>query len=277
MRTTIEAIRRAYEAGERFAMVTAYDYTSARLVDRSGVPLVLVGDSLGMVVQGHDSTIPVTLDDMVYHTRMVVRGTSRALVVGDVPFGVTAVEDDGVRAAVRLMQQGGCHSVKLEGGVSVAPLVRRLVDTGIPVMGHVGYTPQSVHALGTRVQGRDEANARRILLDALALQDAGAWAVVLELVPAPLAAAVTERLSIPTIGIGAGPGCSGQVQVWHDLLGLFEDFVPRHARRFRMLGDETVAALDEYVAAVADGSFPSAENSSTMDADTLARALDGVE
>jgi 3-methyl-2-oxobutanoate hydroxymethyltransferase len=277
MRTTIETIRRAYEAGERFAMVTAYDYTSARLVDRSGVPLILVGDSLGMVVQGHDSTIPVTLDDMVYHTRMVVRGASRALVVGDVPFGATAVDDDGVRAVVRLMQQGGCHSVKLEGGVSVAPLVRRVVDAGIPVMGHVGYTPQSVHALGTRVQGRDEANARRILLDALALQDAGAWAVVLELVPAPLAAAVTERLSIPTIGIGAGPGCSGQVQVWHDLLGLYEDFVPRHARRFRMLGDETVAALDEYAAAVADGSFPSAENSSTMDAGTLARALDGVE
>jgi 3-methyl-2-oxobutanoate hydroxymethyltransferase len=277
MRTTIEAIRRVYEAGERFAMVTAYDYTSARLVDRSGVPLILVGDSLGMVVQGNDSTIPVTLDDMIYHTRMVVRGTSRALVVGDVPFGVTAVEEDGVRAAVRLMQQGGCQSVKLEGGVSVAPLVRRLVGTGIPVMGHVGYTPQSVHALGTRVQGRDEANARRILLDALALQEAGAWAVVLELVPAPLAAAVTERLSIPTIGIGAGPGCSGQVQVWHDLLGLYEDFVPRHARRFRMLGDETVAALDEYAAAVADGSFPLAENSSTMDAGTLARALDGVE
>lgn len=274
MRTTIEAIRRSYDAGERFAMVTAYDYTSAQFVDRSSVPLILVGDSLGMVVQGNDSTLPVTVDDMIYHTRMVVRGSSNALVVGDLPFGTTAIDDDAVRAAVRLMQQGGCQSVKLEGGTSVAPLIRRLVDAGIPVMGHVGYTPQSVHTLGTRVQGRDEANARRILQDALAVQEAGAWAVVLELVPAELAAAVTERLSIPTIGIGAGAGCSGQVQVWHDLLGLYEDFVPRHARRFRALGAETVAALDEYAAAVADGSFPGPENASTMDAATLARALD---
>ncbi|MDL9980148.1 3-methyl-2-oxobutanoate hydroxymethyltransferase [Microbacterium candidum] len=274
MRTTIQSIRTAYEAGERFAMVTAYDYTSAQFVDRSSVPLILVGDSLGMVVQGNDSTLPVTVDDMIYHTRMVVRGNSNALVVGDLPFGVTAIDDDAVRAAVRLMQQGGCQSVKLEGGTSVAALIRRLVDVGIPVMGHVGFTPQSVHALGTRVQGRDEANARRILEDALAVQEAGAWAVVLELVPAELAAAITERLSIPTIGIGAGAGCSGQVQVWHDLLGLYEDFVPRHARRFRSLGAETVAALDEYAAAVSDGSFPGPENASTMDAATLARALD---
>jgi 3-methyl-2-oxobutanoate hydroxymethyltransferase len=277
MRTTIEAIRRSYEDGERFAMVTAYDYTSARLVDRSHVPLILVGDSLGMVVQGNDSTVPVTLDDMIYHTRMVVRGSSTSLVVGDLPFGTTAIADDAVRAAVRLMREGGCQSVKLEGGEAVAPLVRRLVDVGIPVMGHIGYTPQSVNTLGTRVQGRDEAAARRILLDALAIQDAGAWAVVLELVPAPLAAAITELLDIPTIGIGAGAGCSGQVQVWHDLLGLYDDFVPRHARRFRALGDEAAAALDEYAAAVSDGSFPAAENSSTMDADILARALEGLE
>ena len=277
MRTTIEAIRRFSEDGERFAMVTAYDYTSARLVDRSRVPLILVGDSLGMVVQGNDSTVPVTLDDMIYHTRMVVRGSATSLVVGDLPFGTTAIEDDAVRAAVRLMREGGCQSVKLEGGAPVAPLVRRLVDVGIPVMGHIGYTPQSVNTLGTRVQGRDEANARRIVLDALAIQEAGAWAVVLELVPAPLAAAITELLDIPTIGIGAGAGCSGQVQVWHDLLGLYDDFVPRHARRFRALGDEAAAALDEYAAAVADGSFPAAENSSTMDAGILARAIEDLE
>lgn len=277
MRTTIEAIRRFSEDGERFAMVTAYDYTSARLVDRSRVPLILVGDSLGMVVQGNDSTVPVTLDDMIYHTRMVVRGSATSLVVGDLPFGTTAIEDDAVRAAVRLMREGGCQSVKLEGGAPVAPLVRRLVDVGIPVMAHIGYTPQSVNTLGTRVQGRDEANARRIVLDALAIQEAGAWAVVLELVPAPLAAAITELLDIPTIGIGAGAGCSGQVQVWHDLLGLYDDFVPRHARRFRTLGDEAAAALDEYAAAVADGSFPAAENSSTMDAGILARALEDLE
>lgn len=277
MRTTIEAIRRFSEDGERFAMVTAYDYTSARLVDRSRVPLILVGDSLGMVVQGNDSTVPVTLDDMIYHTRMVVRGSATSLVVGDLPFGTTAIEDDAVRAAVRLMREGGCQSVKLEGGAPVAPLVRRLVDVGIPVMAHIGYTPQSVNTLGTRVQGRDEANARRIVLDALAIQEAGAWAVVLELVPAPLAAAITELLDIPTIGIGAGAGCSGQVQVWHDLLGLYDDFVPRHARRFRALGDEAAAALDEYAAAVADGSFPAAENSSTMDAGILARAIEDLE
>ncbi|GAA4355091.1 3-methyl-2-oxobutanoate hydroxymethyltransferase [Microbacterium rhizosphaerae] len=277
MRTTIEAIRRFSEDGERFAMVTAYDYTSARLVDRSRVPLILVGDSLGMVVQGNDSTVPVTLDDMIYHTRMVVRGSATSLVVGDLPFGTTAIEDDAVRAAVRLMREGGCQSVKLEGGTPVAPLVRRLVDVGIPVMAHIGYTPQSVNTLGTRVQGRDEANARRIVLDALAVQEAGAWAVVLELVPAPLAAAITELLDIPTIGIGAGAGCSGQVQVWHDLLGLYDDFVPRHARRFRTLGDEAAAALDEYAAAVADGSFPAAENSSTMDAGILARAIEDLE
>jgi 3-methyl-2-oxobutanoate hydroxymethyltransferase len=277
MRTTIESIHRSYGDGERFAMVTAYDYTSARLVDRSQVPLILVGDSLGMVVQGNDSTIPVTLDDMIYHTRMVVRGSAKALVVGDLPFGTTAIADDAVRAAVRLMREGGCQSVKLEGGAPVAPLVRRLVDVGIPVMGHIGYTPQSVNLLGTRVQGRDEANARRILLDALAIQDAGAWAVVLELAPAPLAAAITEILDIPTIGIGAGAGCSGQVQVWHDLLGLYDDFVPRHARRFRTLGDEAATALDEYADAVADGSFPTAENSSTMDAGALARAIEDLE
>lgn len=276
MRTTIQAIRTAYEAGERFAMVTAYDYTSARLTDRSSVPLILVGDSLGMVVQGNDSTLPVTVDDMIYHTRMVLRGSENALVVGDLPFGVTAIEDDAVRAAIRLMQEGGCQSVKLEGGATVAPLIRRLVDAGIPVMGHIGFTPQAVHTIGMRVQGRDEANARRILEDALAVQEAGAWAVVLELMPAELAAAITERLSIPTIGIGAGAGCSGQVQVWHDLLGLYDDFEPRHARRFRSLGTETVAALDEFAAAVADGTFPARENASSMDADTLARALDGI-
>jgi 3-methyl-2-oxobutanoate hydroxymethyltransferase len=274
VRITIDAVAAWREAGERFTMVTAYDYTSARLIERTEVPLILVGDSLGMVMQGHDTTLPVTVDDIVSHTRSVVRGAARPLIVADVPFGATATADDTVRAAVRIMAEGGCQSVKIEGGVPVAPTIRRIVDAGIPVMGHVGFTPQSVHVTGTRVQGRTVEQARRVIHDALAVQAAGAWAVVLELVPAELAAAVTARLRIPTIGIGAGAGCSGQVQVWHDLLGLYEDFRPRHARRFRDLGVEVRGALDEYAAAVRDGSFPAAEHAATMSADDLARALE---
>lgn len=273
VRTTIDAITRRAADGERITMVTAYDYTSARIVDASSVSAILVGDSLGMVVQGHDSTLPVTVDDMVYHTRAVVRGARRPLVVTDLPFGSYALEDDALRAAIRLMAEGGCQSVKLEGGRSVAAIVRRLVDAGIPVVGHLGFTPQSVHAIGMRVQGRSPEAARRLLDDARALQDAGAWAVVLELVPAELAAAVTERLDIPTIGIGAGAGCDGQVQVWHDLLGLYDDFVPRHARRFRTLAAEAAAALDEYADAVRDSSFPAPENATAWDAGEVGRAL----
>ena len=274
VRTTIDAITRRAADGERITMVTAYDYTSARIVDASSISAILVGDSLGMVVQGHDSTLPVTVDDMVYHTRAVVRGAGRPLVVADLPFGSYAVEDDAVRAAVRLMAEGGCQSVKLEGGRAVAPIVRRLVEAGIPVVGHLGFTPQSVHAIGMRVQGRGPEAARRLLDDARAIQDAGAWAVVLELVPAELAAAVTARLDIPTIGIGAGAGCAGQVQVWHDLLGLYDDFVPRHARRFRTLAAEAAAALDEYADAVRDGSFPTVAHATSWDADEVERALD---
>lgn len=274
VRTTIDAITRRAADGEPITMVTAYDYTSARIVDASSISAILVGDSLGMVVQGHDSTLPVTVDDMVYHARAVVRGAGRPLVVADLPFGSYAVEDDAVRAAVRLMAEGGCQSVKLEGGRAVAPIVRRLVEAGIPVVGHLGFTPQSVHAIGMRVQGRGPEAARLLLDDARAIQDAGAWAVVLELVPAELAAAVTARLDIPTIGIGAGAGCAGQVQVWHDLLGLYDDFVPRHARRFRTLAAEAAAALDEYADAVRDGSFPTVANATSWDADEVERALD---
>lgn len=272
-RFSVDAIAKLHAAGERFTMVTAYDFTSARIVDRSDVPLILVGDSLGMVVQGHDSTLPVTVDDMIYHTRMVMRGAERALVVTDLPFGSYTIEDDAIRAATRVLAEGGSQSVKLEGGAQVAPTIRRLVDAGIPVMAHVGFTPQSVHAIGMRTQGRQADQARRVLDDALAVQDAGAWAVVLELIPAPLAAAITERLDVPTIGIGAGPGCSGQVQVWHDLLGLYDEFIPRHAHRLRSFADDAVAALDRYAGDVRDGTFPAAENSSTMDAAELARAL----
>ena len=273
-RYTIDSIARLHAAGEKFAMVTAYDVTSAQIVDRADVPLLLVGDSLGMVVQGHDSTLPVTVDDMIYHTRMVMRGARRPLVVTDMPFGSYTIEDDAVRAATRILAEGGAQSVKLEGGAAVAPTIRRLVDAGIPVMAHVGFTPQSVHAIGLRTQGREAAQARRLLEDARAVQAAGAWAVVLELVPAELAAAITERLDIPTIGIGAGAGCSGQVQVWHDLLGLYSDFVPRHAFRLRDFADQAAAALDEYAQAVRGGTFPTPEHARSMPESELAQALD---
>jgi 3-methyl-2-oxobutanoate hydroxymethyltransferase len=274
VRTTIDAIQRKAASGQRFAMITAYDYTSARIVDRSGVDAILVGDSLGMVIQGRDSTLPVTVDEIIYHTKAVLRGCGRPLVVADLPFAPSAVPDDAVRAAVRLMAEGGCQSVKIEGGATIAPTVRRLVEAGIPVLGHLGFTPQSVHAIGLRVQGRDPDQARRMLADAIALQDAGAWGVVLELVPAQLAEAITGRLRIPTIGIGAGAGCSGQVQVWHDLLGLYDEFVPRHTRPFRSFATEAVNALDEYSAQVAAGSFPGPENASSWDAAAVAEALD---
>lgn len=273
VRTTVAALRRRKAAGQPFTVLTAYDYTSARLVDSSMVDAILVGDSLGMVMQGHDSTLPVTVDEMIYHAKAVRRGAQRALIVVDLPFISTASDEDALRAATRIMAESGAQAVKLEGGERVAPLVRRLVQNGIPVMGHLGFTPQSVNTLGLRVQGKDEAGARALLADALALQEAGAWGLVLELVPSELAAEVSARLDIPTVGIGAGAGCDAQVQVWHDLLGLYEEFVPKHARQFRTLGVEIRDALNEYSAAVSAGTFPGPEHGSTMDPETLSRAL----
>ena len=275
MRTTIAELHRRYGAGERITMVTAYDYTAARIIDGTQIPLILVGDSLGMVMQGHDSTLPVTVDDIVYHPRAVVRGAQRPLVVADLPFLSYATGEDALRNAGRLMAEGGAQSVKLEGGVAVEATIKRIVDAGIPVMGHVGFTPQSVHSIGLRVQGKDAVRAAEVLADAQAVQRAGAWAVVLELVPAPLARAITERLEIPTIGIGAGPDCSGEVQVWHDILGLFEDFTPRHTRRFGTLGQEAARALTAYDEAVRARTFPTPANSSGLDEQVLAAALSG--
>lgn len=273
MRTSTADIRALHARGERIPMVTAYDYTSAQLVERAGIPMILVGDSLGMVVQGRDSTLPVTVDDIVYHTTMVVRGCSTPLVVADLPFLSYATETDALRNSARLLAEGGATSVKLEGGRTVAATVQRLVQAGVPVMGPLGFTPQAVNQIGMRVQAKQASAARDLLDDALALQDAGAWAVVLELIPAPLAAEVTERLDIPTIGIGAGPDCSGEVQVWHDLLGLYTDFVPRHTRRYRTLGEEVAAGLAEYAADVRSGTFPTSANSASMDPEVLAAAL----
>jgi len=266
-RLTVEHILGFKRRGERFAMLTAYDYPSAQLLDRAGIPLLLVGDSLGMVVLGHPSTLPVTMDDMLRHAQAVARGARRALVVADLPFLSYQVgAEDALRNAGRLLKEGGVQAVKLEGGGEVADTVRRLVAAGIPVMGHLGLTPQSVNVLGGyRVQGRTAAAAARLLEDARALEAAGAFAVVLETIPTELAEQVTARLAIPTIGIGAGPRCDGQVQVLHDLLGLFPDFTPRHARRYANLGPLIVEAVARYAADVASGSFPGEAESVAMD------------
>lgn len=260
-RITVPELGRMKAGGERITMVTAYDWTFARLLDTAGVELLLVGDSLGMVVQGLETTLPVTLDEMVYHTRLVTRGARRALVVGDLPFG--AYQTDPVRAvesAVRLVKDGGAAAVKLEGGVHMAATIEAIARVDIPVMGHVGLTPQSVHRMGGhKVQGRRSGQAaggrERVLEDARAVEAAGAFAVVLEGMPRELAAEITAELSIPTIGIGAGSCCDGQVLVLHDILGLSER-APRFAKAYADLGTEIVRAAQAYVAEVKDGVFP---------------------
>jgi 3-methyl-2-oxobutanoate hydroxymethyltransferase len=243
--------------------VTAYDFAFARLADGAGLDVVLVGDSLGMVVQGHSSTLPVTLDDVVYHTRAVARGVQRAHLVADLPFmSYQASIEDGLRAAGRLIKEGGAEAVKLEGGVEMASLVHRLVAVGIPVMGHVGMTPQSVHAFGGfKVQGRSEEQATRILADARALADAGVYSMVVESVPQALGAAVTAAVPVPTIGIGAGPSCDAQVLVMHDILGLDPHWKPRFARRYAALGDEAQKAFAAFADDVRAGRFPGPEES----------------
>lgn len=243
----------------RIAVVTAYDISFARLADRAGADVVLVGDSLGMVVQGHASTLPVTLDDMVYHTRAVARGVERAHLVADMPFmSYQASLEDGMRAAGRLVKEGGAEAVKLEGGVEVADLIRRLVGSGIPVMGHIGMTPQSVHAFGGfKVQGRTEVQRQHILAAARAVSEAGAYAMVIESVPRALAGEITGAVRALTIGIGAGPTCDGQVLVMHDLLGLNPDWKPRFARRYADLGGEAMRGFQAYFDDVRAGRFPS--------------------
>ncbi|CAN5712569.1 3-methyl-2-oxobutanoate hydroxymethyltransferase [soil metagenome] len=254
---------RARKGGEKIAMVTAYDYTMARLADEAGVDMVLVGDSLGMVVQGLSTTIPVSMDEMAYHCRAVARGLGRAHLVGDLPFMSYQVSaQQAVESAGKLMKEGACESVKLEGGQEVAEHVLRIARAGIPVVGHVGLTPQSVHAFGGfKVQGRGADGADKVLADALALEQAGAFAIVLEAIPPDLAAQITELLTIPTIGIGAGPACDGQVLVCTDLLGLSRGHQPKFAKRFANLGDAAVEAFTSYVTEVRAGTFPSAAQS----------------
>ena len=256
----------------KIVMMTAYDCPTARLVEDGGADVILVGDTLGMVVLGYDSTLPVTMDDMLHHTKAVVRGTRHAMVVGDMPFGSYQTGwQDAMKNAARFMQEAGCGAVKLEGGRRSAEIVRTLVEAGIPVMGHIGLTPQSVNQLGGfKVQGKTPAAAVQMMHDAQALEQAGAFAIVLETIPSALAGLLTERLSVPTIGIGAGPQCDGQVQVFHDMLGMFEAFVPKHARRYADVGTTIRDAVRQYAADVRGGSFPTAKESFKMDPAALA-------
>ena len=271
MRVTIRDLMEMKARGEKIAMMTAYDYTSAKLLEAAGVPIILVGDSLGHVILGYDSTVPVSMDDMIHHIRPVVRGTQTAHVVGDMPFMSYQVDSaEAVRNAGLLLKDGGAQSVKLEGGRHTAETVRRVVEAGIPVMGHIGLTPQSVNQLsGYRVQGKTSKAAVSLIEDARALEEAGAYAVVLESVPVPLSAMITERLSIPTIGIGAGVNCDGQVQVFHDLLGLFTDFVPKHTRRYATLADVITDAVTRYVQDVGTQAFPTDKESHPLSRDVL--------
>jgi len=267
MRVTITEIKEMKQKKEKIPMLTAYDYVTAKMVDEAGVPLILVGDSLGMVMLGYESTIPVTMEEMIHHTKAVVRGAKKALIIGDMPFMSYHISvSDALHNAARFIQEGGAQAVKLEGGEVVAEKVRRLVDCGIPVMGHIGLTPQSIHQLGGfKVQGKVVEEAKKLLNDARILEEAGAFAIVLECTPAPLSKLITQKLAIPTIGIGAGPDCDGQVQVISDLLGLYTDFVPKHAKQYARLAGEIKTAVSSYISEVKSLSFPTMEQSYTMD------------
>ena len=258
MPVTIRDIRAFKERGERFVMLTAYDALSARLLDEAGIPRLLVGDTLGMVMLGYDSTVPVTMEEMLHHTAAVRRGSQNALVVGDLPFMSYQVSiEDGMRNAGRFLKEAGATAVKLEGGGRVVDLVERLTESGVPVMGHLGLTPQSVNQLsGYRVQGRTDEQADSILRDAKDLEAAGVFAVVLEAVPAALARQVTQSLHVPTIGIGAGPHCDGQVLVYHDLLGITPGRVAKFVKRYADLGTEIRNAAERFARDVRDGVYP---------------------
>jgi 3-methyl-2-oxobutanoate hydroxymethyltransferase len=276
-RVRIPHLQAMKEKGEKWAMLTAYDMYSAEIFDEAGIPVLLVGDSAGNNVYGFETTVPVTVDHLVPLVRAVTSAAKHAMVVADLPFGsYQASPQQALATATRMMKEGLAHAVKLEGGKPMVPEVELLVRAGIPVMGHIGFTPQSEHQLGRRVQGKRADDARRLIEDALALEQAGAFALVLELVPAELAREITSRLHIPTIGIGAGPWCDGQVQIWHDLLGAYTDFVPRHARRYATLADTIAAALQSFAGDVRAGAFPTLEHGSTMKEQDLQEALSQV-
>ena len=268
---TTSTIRQMKVEGRPSSMITAYDYAMARNVDEAGIDMILVGDSVGNVMLGYSSTIPVTMDAMIHHTQAVVRGTKYALVVGDMPFmSYQASEAEGLMNAGRFLKEGGCAAIKLEGGSEVCPLVKKMVTAGIPVMGHIGLTPQSVNQFGGfKVQGKDVAAAQKLLDDAKALEAAGAFSIVLECVPAALAAKVSEVISIPTIGIGAGNGCDGQVLVCNDLLGVSNGFTPKFVKKYRDLHQEIVGAVSEYISDVRERSFPAPEHTFKIDDEVL--------
>ncbi len=264
-RLTVVDIARQYADGERLAMLTAYDFPTAQLLDQAGIPLLLVGDSLGQVLLGYETTVRVTMAEMVHHTKAVVRGSARAMVIADMPFLSYSSTAEAIENAGIFLREAGAQAVKVEGGVRTARIIEGLVRAGIPVMGHIGLTPQAINAIGrVRVQGKDRDQARALLTDAQAVQEAGAFAVVVELVPEQLAAAITERLRIPTIGIGAGAGTSGQVQVITDLIGL-GDFVPKHARPYAHIRGEILEAARAYAAEVSAGTFPGPAETVRMD------------
>ena len=263
VRVTTRTLQDMKASGIRIAMLTAYDYTSARILDSAGIDVILVGDSASNVMAGHETTLPITLDQMVYHAQCVVRGVSRALVVVDLPFG--SYQGNSIQAlnsAVRVMKESGAHAVKVEGGRSIVPTVERILEAGIPVMGHLGLTPQSIYRFGSyQVRAREEDEAVELREDAILLEKAGVFGIVLEKIPAPLAKSVTGSLSIPTIGIGAGGQCDGQVLVTHDALGLTTDFNPRFVRRYAQLDVQITEAVEQYIRDVRAGDFPAEEES----------------
>lgn len=278
-KVTILDLQKKKEAGVPITMLTAYDYSSALLVDKAGVDTLLVGDSLGMVMLGLESTTPVTMEQMLHHCRAVARGARRPFLIGDMPFMSYQISiPEAIRNAGRFLQEGGMEAIKLEGGQEIAATARAINDAGIPVLGHIGLTPQSISKLGGfKVQGRTAAAAAKLLTDALALQEAGCFAIVLEAVPARVGAFITSRLAIPTIGIGAGAGCDGQVLVYHDLLGLFDKFQPRFVRQYANVGQVILAALQQYRQEVEGGQFPAAEHTFTIKDDEFEAFVAGLE
>ena len=262
-KVTTHTLQEMKKAGENITMLTSYDYSLTRLVDGAGIDVILVGDSASNVMAGNDTTVPITLDHMIYHAQCVVNGVERALVVVDMPFGTYQGDTKlALKSAIRIMKESAGHAVKLEGGVEITDSIKRILTAGIPVMGHLGLTPQSIYKFGTYgVRAKEGEEAERLISDALALQDAGCFAVVLEKIPAELAKRVSEKLQIPTIGIGAGPQCDGQVLVLHDMLGITKDFSPRFLRRYADLGDTIDNAVKQYITDVRSGNFPSEEES----------------
>ncbi len=281
-KVTVPDLQRMKEAGTKITALTAYDFPFAQITDQAGIDVILVGDTLGMVVQGLDTTLPVTLDEVIYHSRMVARGRKRALLVGDMPFlSYQVSREEALRNAGRLIKEGGCEAVKLEGGLPMADTIRALTSVDIPVMAHIGLTPQSVHRMGGhkvqgRSRGRGPGQRERVLADALAVEEAGAFSVVLEGIPLDLAEEITLRLTIPTIGIGAGVHCDGQILVLHDLLGLFDRFTPKFVKRYAELGQAAREAIASYVHEVQSGAFPDDAHSFLLRAETSGASGDGT-